>query len=272
MKKIKTDVFRLIVTESCNAKCKYCLAANTPKNGQNQNLESIENAAKKAKENNAKEAIISGGEPLLDKKIIEKIKIVKKYFKKTNLQTNGILLINPKKFKEAGIRTAIINLPSYSKKIYEELTGTKNFDKVINNIKKAKKAGINIRLNSVLVKGYTDDQAHHLKMIEFSKKLGIKELVFTELIPTNKFAEKHRVTLNKSRNLFNRSEQTENQKYNSIDIFKFLNMTIGLSSCPLKKNEKAFHTGWTKEYVLTEDSRLVTDYFHQEQSIMEVLR
>ena len=38
------------------------------------------------------------------------------------------------------------------------------------------------------------------------------------------------------------------------------------------KNEKAFHTGWTKEYVLTEDSRLVTDYFHQEQSIMEVLR
>ena len=266
--KIKTNLFRLIVTEACNAKCKYCLSKNMPHNGQNQSLKSIEKAAKKAKENGAEEASISGGEPLLDKNLIQKIKIVKKHFNKINIQTNGILLKNPKELKKAGITTIIINLPSYDKKTYETLLGVKKFDKVISNIKKAVKENLNVRINSVLVKNYTADYSHHLKMIEFSKKLGIKEITFTQLIPVNKFAKKHRTSLNTIKQLFQRSKQIENQKYNSINIFEFLNMTIGISSCPFKENKKAFKTGWTKEYVLTEDSRLVADYFHQKQSTM----
>ena len=270
--KVKTNMFRLIVTEACNARCKYCLAENTPKNGQHQSLEAVEKAARKAKESGAKEASISGGEPLLDKQIIQKIKIVKKYFNKINLQTNGILLNNPKDFKKAGITTAIINLPSYDKKIYEELVGIKKYEQVMANIKKAIKAGLKIRINTVLVKEFTDDIAHCIRMIELSKKLGIKELTFTQLVPTNKFAEEHRTDLNLVRQLFQRSKQTENQKFQSIDVYKFLDMTIGFSSCPFEENEKAFQTGWAKEYVLTEDSKLVTDYFHQEQSTMEILK
>ena len=269
--KIKTNMFRLVATEACNAKCKYCLAKNTPKNGQSQSLESIGKAAKEAKENGAEEASITGGEPLLDKSIIQKIKTVRKHFSKINLQTNGILLENPKEIKKAGITTIIINLPSYDKKTYETLTGTKKFNKVISNIKKAVKENLNVRVNSVLVKDYTADHAHCLKMIEFSKKLGIKELTFTQLVPANKFAKKHRTSLNTIKQMLQRLKQTESQKYKSISVFKFLDMTIGISSCPFKENKKAFKTGWAKEYVLTEDSRLVADYFHQEQSTMEVL-
>lgn len=264
-------MFRLIVTEACNARCKYCLAEDTPKNGQNQSLRAVERAAKKAKQNGASEASISGGEPLLGDKVLDKIRIVKKYFDKINLQTNGILLNNPKGFKEAGITTVIVNLPSYDKATYEELTGVKKYDQAILNIKKAVKAGLNVRINALLVKGYTDDYAHCLKMMEFSKQLGLKELTFTQLVPTNKFAKEHRTDLNIIRQLFLRSRQTENQKYHSIDVYTFLGMTIGLSSCPFKENEKAFKLGWAKEYVLTEDSRLVTDYFHQDKSVMEVL-
>ena len=142
---------------------------------------------------------------------------------------------------------------------------------VITNIKKAIKAGLNIRINAVLVKNYTDDYAHCLRMIEFSNQLGIKELTFTQLVPSNEFAKKHRTNLKNVKKLFLRSKQTEDQKYHSIDIFKFLGITIGLSSCPFEENEKSFQTGWAKEYVLTEDSRLVTDYFHQEQSTIGVL-
>ena len=269
--KIKTNMFRLVVTEACNARCRYCLAENTPKNGQFQSLESVDKAAKKAKQNGAKEASISGGEPLLDKKILQKIKIVKKYFNKINLQTNGILLKNPEAFKKAGITTVIINLPSYDKEIYENLVGVKTYNKVVSNIKKAVRSGLNVRINAVLVKNYTSDYAHCFKMIELSKQLGIKELTFTQLVPANKFAKKHRTNINIVRNLFTRSKQTENQKFHSIDVYKFLDMTIGLSSCPYKENEKAFETGWAKEYVLTEDSRLVTDYFNQDKSTMEVL-
>lgn len=265
-------MFRLVVTESCNARCKYCLAENTPKNGQHQSLKAVEKAARKSRDSGAKEASITGGEPLLDKHILEKVKIIKKYFKKINLQTNGTLLTNPEEFKKAGITTAIINLPSYDKKVYEELVGIKTYDLVISNIKKAIKSKLSIRINSVIVKDYTDDYAHYLKMIEFSKQIGIKELTFTQLVPANKFAKEHRTNLNLIRKLFKRSKQTENQKYHSIDVFKFLDMTIGLSSCPFKKNEKAFKTGWAKEYVLTEDNKLVTDYFHQGKSTMEVLK
>lgn len=268
---IKTNMLRLVVTEACNAKCKYCLAENTPKNGQRQSLEAVERAAKKARRNGAREASISGGEPLLDKNILRKIRIVKKYFDKINLQTNGILLSNPKEFKKAGITIVIINLPSYDKKIYETLVGVKEYDRVISNIKKAIKTGLNVRINSVLVKNYTSDYAHCIRMIEFSKQLGVKEITFTQLVPSNKFAKQHRTNLNMIRNLFQRSKQTEKQKFHSIDVYKFLDMTIGLSSCPVGENEKAFKTGWTKEYVLTEDSKLVTDYFHQNKSTLEVL-
>ena len=266
-------MFRLIVTEPCNAKCRYCLTENTPKPGQNQSLEAVEKAAKKAKENGAEEASISGGEPLLDQKIIQKIKTVKKYFNKINLQTNGILLKNPEKLKKAGVTTTILNIPSYDKKTYEHLVQVKKFDQIITNIKKAIKKGLNIRINAVLVKNYTDDYAHCLKMIEFSKKLGIKEITFTQLAPMNEFSRNHRTDLSTIKLLFQRSKQTENQKFDTIDIFEFLDLTIGISSCsPFEKNERAFETGWAKEYVLTEDSKLVTDYFHQEQSMMEVLR
>jgi len=269
--RIKTDMFRLIVTETCNAKCKYCLASITPKPGQNQSLKAVEKAAKKAKLNGAKEASISGGEPLLDKNIIPKIKIVKKYFDRINLQTNGTLLNNPKGLKTAGITHVIINLPSYEEKVYEELTGLKKYKQVINNIRKAVKEGLNIRINTVLVKNYTSDGAHCLKMIEFSKTLGVKELTFTQLVPANKFAKNHRTDINLTRDMFKRLTQKENQKYHSADIYNFLDMTIALSSCPLKENEQALQNGWAKEYVLTEDSKLVTDYFHQEKSTMEVL-
>lgn len=264
-------MFRLIVTEACNAKCKYCLASMTPKNGQNQSLKAVEQATKKAKLNGAKEASISGGEPLLDKNIIPKIRIVKKYFDKINLQTNGILLTNPKRLKTAGITHVIINLPSYNPKVYEELTGVRKYEHVITNIRKAEEEGLNIRINTVLVKGYTGDHAHCLKMIEFSKQLGIKELTFTQLVPANKFAKEHRTDINTTRMLFKRLTQTENNKYHSADVYNFLDMTIALSSCPLKENEKALQNGWTKEYVLTEDSKLVYDYFHQNRSVMEVL-
>lgn len=269
--KIKTNMFRLIVTEVCNARCKYCLAENTPKNGQHQSLESVEKAARKAKSSGAKEASISGGEPLLDKNILQKIRIMKKYFNKINLQTNGILLTNPKEFKKAGITTAIINLPSYDKATYETLVGVKKYNQVISNIKKSLKVGLKIRINTVLVKNHTDDLAHCIRMVELSKQLGIRELTFTQLVPANKFAKEHRTELNDVRCLFQRSKQTENQKFHSIDVYKFLDMTIGISSCPFEENEKAFQTGWAKEYVLTEDNKLVTDYFHQNKSTMEVL-
>lgn len=264
-------MFRLIVTEVCNARCKYCLAENTPKNGQHQSLESVEKAARKAKSSGAKEASISGGEPLLDKNILQKIRIMKKYFNKINLQTNGILLTNPKEFKKAGITTAIINLPSYDKSTYETLVGVKKYNQVISNIKKSLKVGLKIRINTVLVKNHTDDLAHCIRMVELSKQLGIRELTFTQLVPANKFAKEHRTELNDVRCLFQRSKQTENQKFHSIDVYKFLDMTIGISSCPFEENEKAFQTGWAKEYVLTEDNKLVTDYFHQNKSTMEVL-
>ncbi|MDP2906885.1 MAG: radical SAM protein [Nanoarchaeota archaeon] len=269
--RIKTDMFRLIVTEACNAKCKYCLASMTPKNGQNQSLKAVEKAAKKAKLNGAKEASISGGEPLLDKNIIPKIILVKKYFDKINLQTNGILLTNPKGLKTAGITHVIINLPSYDKETYETLTGVKKYEQVITNVKEAVKEGLNIRINTVLVKNYTEDYAHCLKMIEFSKMLGLKELTFTQLVPANKFAKQHRTDIKITRQLFKRLDQTDNHRYHSADIYTFLDMTIALSSCPFKENEKALQNGWAKEYVLTEDSKLVTDYFHQGKSTMEVL-
>lgn len=270
--RIKTDMFRLIVTETCNAKCRYCLASMTPKNGQNQSLKAVEQAAKKALENGAKEASISGGEPLLDKNVIQKIRIVKKYFDKINLQTNGTLLNNPKRLKTAGITHVIINLPSYDQKTYEELTGVKKYEQVTANIRKAVKEGLNVRINTVLVKKYTSDHAHCLKMIEFSKTLGVRELTFTQLVPANKFAKEHRTDINTTRNMFKKLTRTENNKYHSAEIYNFLDMTIALSSCPLKENEKAPQNGWAKEYVLTEDSRLVTDYFHQEKSTMEMLQ
>lgn len=264
-------MFRLIVTEACNARCKYCLAENTPKNGPHQSLAAVEKAVRKAKENGAKEASISGGEPLLDKNILQKIRIIKKYIDNINLQTNGILLTNPEDFKEAGVTTAIVNLPSYDKKTYGTLVGVKKYDQVLSNIKKAINAGLKIRINTVLVKNYTDDLAHCIRMVELSKQLGIRELTFTQLVPANKFAKEHRTGLNDVRCLFQRSKQTEHQKFHSIDVYKFLDMTIGISSCPFEENEKAFQTGWAKEYVLTEDSKLVTDYFHQNKSTMEVL-
>jgi molybdenum cofactor biosynthesis enzyme MoaA len=264
----KTSMFRLITSERCNARCKYCLARDTPKPGQDQPLELVEDAARLAAENGATEASVSGGEPLLDYGVREKIKICAKYFDHVNLQTNATLVREASRLKEEGVTHAIINIPSHRPEIYKELVGLEAFYLVQRNIKKLVDAEITVRLNVVIVRRVNDSKEHTEGMINFAKKVGAKEITFTELYPANDYCEENYTSLEPLREKL-RELSSETIKNETANLFHIDGITIGVSAC-VRKFSREDREDWLKEYILTEDGKLVGDYFDQENTIMEV--
>lgn len=95
------------------------------------------------KKNNIKNTQIffhKEGEPLLDKKLFERIKYAKKEIGKGNeigINTNGMLLLKDKAVKliESGLDTIYFSIDGTDKEKYEEIRRNLDYDVVINNVK-----------------------------------------------------------------------------------------------------------------------------------------
>ena len=179
---------RISVTDRCDLRCIYCMKEKMtflPKK-EILTLEEIERICDNFIEMGVKKIRLTGGEPLVRKDIIKLIKNLNLKKKNTNLEeitltTNGTLLEKyAKDLKKNGINRINVSLDTINPKKYFKITRLGNLEKVISGIKKAIQNEIKIKINTVAIKNFNENELEEL--ITWTDKNKI-DITFIEVMP-----------------------------------------------------------------------------------------
>jgi cyclic pyranopterin phosphate synthase len=126
---------------------------------------------------------LTGGEPLLRPSIENLIRDLIKIqnIESISMTTNGFLLeekIN--QLKSAGLSSLNISLDTFREERFRTLNGISNLNKVLRSIQKASELGLKIKINTVIIRNWNDDEI--INFVKFAKDTGIT-VRFIEFMP-----------------------------------------------------------------------------------------
>lgn len=176
---------RISVTDRCNYACKYCVPKENIKYIPNseilsfEELEILVSTLKKIVD--VSSLRLTGGEPLLRKGLDILIKKLKNLgIKDLSLTTNGYFLLDKAQvLKKAGLDRINVSLDTLNSKKYKSLTKYGSLDKVLKGLLEAKRYFKNIKINTVLIKNFTEEEIDDLLL--FCQKHNF-EIRFIELM------------------------------------------------------------------------------------------
>lgn len=187
------NYLRVSLTERCNLNCVYC--GNNACYSDNEltcrQIISLVGAFAKC---GITKVRLTGGEPLVRNDICDIVRGIKAIdgIKKIVLTTNGILLKKyAKELKQAGLDAVNISLDSTDEKIYREMTGYDNIQRVFDGIKEAQNVGLSpVRINAVLIKGINERSAKDLIKLSRDNEIDVR---FIELMPFSDIGENEKL-------------------------------------------------------------------------------
>ena len=177
---------RISVTDRCNMRCGYCMPKNNTKWFDSTEVLSFEEIIRLSSifANLGVEKIrITGGEPLVRPLVENLIKSIANipHIKSIGLTTNGLLFSDKvKKLKSSGLNSVNISLDSFKEDRFKMMTGINGLGKVISSIQKANDAGFDVKINTVVVRGWNDDEV--VEFANFARRTGIT-VRFIEFMP-----------------------------------------------------------------------------------------
>jgi cyclic pyranopterin phosphate synthase len=177
---------RISVTDKCNMRCGYCMPKDNTKWFDTTEVLSFEEIIRLTSifANLGVEKIrITGGEPLVRPSIEDLIMSIRKIddIQSIGLTTNGLLFLEKaKSLKSSGLDSVNISLDSFKENRFKMITGVNGLDKVISSIHKAKDVGLDVKLNTVVVRGWNDDEV--VEFANFARHTGII-VRFIEFMP-----------------------------------------------------------------------------------------
>lgn len=180
------DYIRLSITDRCDFRCVYCMAEDMTFLPRNEVL-SLEECARLVKvfvSLGVSKVRITGGEPLVRKNALWLFEEIGKItgLNELVLTTNGSQLEkHAQDLKNAGVKRINISVDSLDAARFKKITRTGELDKVLRGIQAAKFAGFeSIKLNTVLMRGFNDDEA--LTLVNFAIAEAI-DISFIEEMP-----------------------------------------------------------------------------------------
>ncbi|MGN8400640.1 GTP 3',8-cyclase MoaA [Helicobacter pylori] len=172
------DYIRVSVTKQCNFRCQYCMPAMPLNFFDGEELLPLDNVLeflKIAIDEGVKKIRITGGEPLLRKGLDEFIAKLHAYNKEVALvlSTNGFLLKKmAKDLKNAGLSRVNVSLDSLKSYRVLKISQKDALKNTLEGIEESLKAGLKLKLNTVVMKGVNDDEI--LELLEYAKNKGIQ--------------------------------------------------------------------------------------------------
>lgn len=165
------DVVYLELTRACNLKCIHCLNNSGIKQKDELTKEDLLKLIKNFSSLGVQEIRFTGGEPLLFNGIYDLIRFATEEGICTSLGTNGTLVTKEvaKKLKESGLKKVVVSIDG-NKKTHDKIRGRKNYQKAMHRLKYLQKNGINVRVNSVIMKSNMED------VIKLAKKMSRKKI------------------------------------------------------------------------------------------------
>lgn len=179
------NYLRVSVTDRCNLRCKYCMPEDIPFISHSEILRSEEilRICKSASELGIENIRVTGGEPFVRLGIIDLLSEIKSLplIKRVTVTTNAVLL---SKYVDAlagmGIDGINISLDTLNAHTYRQITGSDAFDNVMEGLKSALDAGLNVKLNCVPLRFTNEDELIKIASLAEDYKMDIR---FIEAMP-----------------------------------------------------------------------------------------
>ena len=181
------NYLRISITERCNLRCTYCMPEEGIPLTPEERLPSVDELMEIVsvfKEMGVDKIRLTGGEPMARKELPEILdRLYGMGFRDLNITTNGVFLDRfIDKFKEVGLTSINVSLDTLDPEKFEAVTRRNRFDKVMANIQKGMDEGLRIKINTVLLKDFNEDEIQ--PMLEWSKTTPI-HVRFIEFMPFN---------------------------------------------------------------------------------------
>ncbi|MBD23111.1 MAG: GTP 3',8-cyclase MoaA [Alphaproteobacteria bacterium] len=185
----KINYLRFSITDRCDLRCKYCMPIKNQKFYKKDNILTtleIKKILSLFIETGIKKIRITGGEPLIRKDILEIITFLKNKKKKKLIEeilitTNGTQLKKyAKNISDLGVDRINVSLDTLIPEKFQFITNGGNLRQVLDGLVEAKKLKIKIKINTVLLKNFNEDEIK--SMVTWCKKHSFKQS-FIEVMP-----------------------------------------------------------------------------------------
>jgi cyclic pyranopterin phosphate synthase len=200
------DYLRISVTDRCSLRCLYCKPRGVvPLLSHNELLsyEEILRLAALFVDLGIRKIRITGGEPLERRDILGFVRKLTglRGLREVSLTTNGLLLHRfTAEILSTGIQRVNVSLDTLNTQRFEELTGMDKLAQVIGGIEAARRAGLDVKLNIVAMRGINDreypdflsfalEHGCDIRFIELMPQMFNKELASNRYIPCMEIIE-----------------------------------------------------------------------------------
>jgi len=185
---------RVSVTDRCDFRCVYCMAEDMtflPKKDV-LSLEELDRIASAFVEMGVRKLRLTGGEPLVRRNVMSLFRSLSRHLgtsalDELTLTTNGSQLSRfADELVDIGVRRINVSLDTLDPDVFVKLTRWGKFNQVMAGIDTAKRAGLQIKLNAVALKGVNDHEFDRL--ISWCGDQGF-DLTLIEVMPLGDIGE-----------------------------------------------------------------------------------
>jgi cyclic pyranopterin phosphate synthase len=134
---------------------------------------------------------VTGGEPTVRPKIESLIQALSQIsaIKSVSMTTNGLLLQDKiLQLKAAGLGSVNISLDTFRAERFKAICGIDGVDRVLTSIRAAHDAGLRVKINTVIIRGWNDDEIEDFARFARSTGLVVKFIEFMPLDGTGIWA------------------------------------------------------------------------------------
>jgi cyclic pyranopterin phosphate synthase len=189
---------RVSVTDRCDFRCVYCMSENMtflPKK-ELLTLEELDRMCSAFVRMGVEKLRITGGEPLVRRDIMTFFRAMTRHLdsgalKELTLTTNGSQLARfADDLHAAGVRRVNVSLDTLDDDKFAQITRWGRLPQVLKGIDAAQKAGLRIKINTVALKGFNEDELFTLQ--EWCAERGM-DLTFIEVMPMGDLGNEDRL-------------------------------------------------------------------------------
>ena len=188
---------RVSVTDRCDFRCVYCMAENMdflPKR-ELLTLEELDRVCSVFISLGVRKLRITGGEPLVRRNIMEFFRSVSRHIgnglDELTLTTNASQLARfADDLRSVGVRRINVSLDTLDPGKFAEITRWGRLPQVLTGIDAALNAGIRVKINTVALKGFNEDEL--FRLVDWAGAKGM-DISFIEVMPMGDIGNESRL-------------------------------------------------------------------------------